>query len=935
MKEKFHEKVCRRAPFGYGYHKIILDSSDNPIDFKVQEINKEFGNLTGLNKEQIVDKKITEVLPDIRKGFDWVSVFGEIALNGGEKEFEQYSESLDKYFRIKVFSPKKYYFVTIFTDITPEIELAKSSRQLLEHREGSIDYHSITDKLIDITGAKYIAFNKFDEDGKSFRTMAISGVNKNIKKAIDILGFNPEGKHWDPDPLRAEKIEGQMTTYFDKLRDLTTEVLPERAVIAIEKVFNIGQVAIVKITKNDVMLGDFTIMMPAGQQLKHEKLVEVYAQQVGLYLDRKKAEDVLKKSKKKYQTVFENTGTGTVIIEEDTTIALVNKKFEKLTGYSRDEIEGQKSWTEFVADKDLERMKKYHYERRKGGKNPPRKYIFQLIDSKDKIHDVMVVVDTIPDTDQSVASFLDITDRKKMEKKLKESEQKYRKLVETTGDIILIHDKDGFIKYANKTSLDFINHTLEELKNKHITQFLPEKEVDTVLDKKEKRLQKGYEGRFHYETVIINDNNKKIDVDVKSSPLFQEGEYVGELIIARDITERKKAEKEREELRKQVYQKQRLESIGTLAGGIAHDFNNILTVIQGHAQMLLRSMDQSNKIYDRIDKIYDSGKKAADLIQQLLLFSREEETEYKVVNINKVIKKAETILNRLIGENIVIHKNLSPNISTIKADKGQIEQIIINLAINSRDAMPEGGDFYINTKNIEIDTEIAKNKKDFSRGKYVCLQVEDTGHGMDEKTQEKIFDPFFTTKGRAEGTGMGLSVVHGIVKEHDGSINVESEPGEGTIFKIYFPISDQEEEKKDTSDQNSIRKYEGKGETVLVVEDEEDVLEYLCDIFRNNNYNCLCAKSYNEALKMFIQNKDEIDLVLSDIVMPDKDGVQLAELLRQKKNDLSIILNSGYSNQKINRREIQEKGYEFIKKPFENNELLKLVRKKLDSNSVK
>ena len=808
MKEKFHEKVCRRAPFGYGYHKIILDSSDNPIDFKVQEINKEFGNLTGLNKEQIVDKKITEVLPDIRKGFDWVSVFGEIALNGGEKEFEQYSESLDKYFRIKVFSPKKYYFVTIFTDITPEIELAKSSQQLLEHREGSIDYHSITDKLIDITGAKYIAFNKFDEDGKSFRTMAISGVNKNIKKAIDILGFDPEGKHWDPDPLRAEKIEGQMTTYFDKLRDLTTEVLPERAVIAIEKVFNIGQVAIVKITKNDVMLGDFTIMMPADQQLKHEKLVEVYAQQVGLYLDRKKAEDVLKKSKKKYQTVFENTGTGTVIIKEDTTIALVNRKFEELTGYSRDEIEGQKSWTEFVADKDLERMKKYHYKRRKEGKTPPNQYEFQLIDRNEKLHDMMVVVDTIPDTDQSVASFL-------------------------------------------------------------------------------------------------------------------------------DITERKKAEKEREELRKQVYQKQRLESIGTLAGGIAHDFNNILTVIQGHAQMLLRSMDQSNKIYDRIDKIYDSGKKAADLIQQLLLFSREEETEYKVVNINKVIKKAETILNRLIGENIVIHKNLSPNISTIKADKGQIEQVIINLAINSRDAMPEGGDFYINTKNIEIGTEIAKNTKDFSRGKYVCLQVEDTGHGMDEKTQEKIFDPFFTTKGRAEGTGMGLSVVHGIVKEHDGSINVESEPGEGTIFKIYFPISDQEEEKEDTPDQDSIRKYEGKGETVLVVEDEEDVLEYLCDIFRNNNYNCLCAKSYNEALKMFIQNKDEIDLVLSDIVMPDKDGVQLAELLRQKKNDLSIILNSGYSNQKINRRKIQEKGYEFIKKPFENNELLKLVRKKLDSNSVK
>ena len=639
---------------------------------------------------------------------------------------------------------------------------------------------------------------------------------------------------------------------------------------------------------------------------------------------RKEMEEKLKESEEKYRTVFENTGTATVIIKEDTTITLVNRKFEELSGYSREEIEGKKSWTDFVAEDDLERLKGIHNKRIKNGEKAPNKYEFDFIDKNNERHNIILIEENIPNSNKYVSSLTDITEKKKVKGQLQKSEQKYRRLVETTGDIIFIHDNKGIIKFANQSTLDFFNYDQEEIIGKPVTELIPESEIEDMLKRKKRRIEEQSKERFHFESTFINKNKEQIAIDVQSTPFFDKGEYKGELIIARDITQRVKAEQEKDKLREQLYQKQKLESIGTLAGGVAHDFNNLLTVILGMSDLAIKQTDRP-KAKSSIQEVHEAGQKAAKLTDQLLLFSREKETEFKITDLNQVIIDLKKMLNRLIGEDIVVDTYFEEDIWNIKADKGQIEQAITNLAINARDAMPEGGTLYISTQNIVIDQEKAKATKDLESGRYVCLEIEDTGHGMDEGTQEKIFDPFFTTKGRAEGTGMGLAVVHGIIKEHNGIIKVYSESGEGTVFRIYIPTTEEEKGKNGVKRLGNLDQYKGSGEAILAIEDEKSVIRYLKNILKRYNYNCICAKDYNEALQKFKQNKKAIDLVITDIIMPGKNGLEIAEILKKKKNGLNIILTSGYSDQKIKKSEIEAKEYDFIQKPFDIKDLLEII----------
>jgi len=766
----------------------------------------------------------------------------------------------------------------------------------------------------------------------------------------------------------------------------------------------------------------------------------------------------LKQSEQKYRTVFENTGTATIIIEKDTTISLANKEFTRLYGLPKEEVEDEISWTEFVADEDLERMKRYHRARREKGKNAPNQYEFKMIDIEGEEHDIFIVIDMIPETKQTVASFLDITERKQMEKELRErekqlktlinstpdiisfkdsegrwllanesnlelwsledidykgktdkelaeytdplyqddfltrrereqkvwenqgitryeknipqkegpdktfdiikvpiykesgekqgivalgrniterkqmeeglkqSEQKYKRLVETTGDIIFVHDQNGFIQFANQSALDYTGYNKEDVIGRNIKDFIPEEEMSALIKRKNKRQNQKDKSRYKFESAFLNKDGERIEVNVQATPLWETNEYQGSLFVARDITERKQAQKEKEKLQEQLYQNQKLQSIGTLAGGVAHDFNNLLTVILGMSDL---AMKQSNNagVKSNIKEVIESGKKAAELTDQLLLFSREKETEFELINLNNTIQALEKMLKRLIGEDITIYNEFEDNLWKMRGDEGQIEQIITNMAINARDAMPEGGDLYISTQNITLDKEKAETIPDIQSGSYVRLEIEDTGEGMDEETQEQIFDPFFTTKGMAEGTGMGLSVVHGIVKNHDGLINVYSEPGEGTVFRIYFPAIGKQEEiqQKSEQEEKNLDEYRGQGETILIVEDEHSVLKYIENILRNFNYSFYSAQSAEESLDIFEDKQEEIELLLSDMILPGINGLELAEKLKKEKPNLNIILNSGYSNNKISSAKVQNKGYKFVRKPFDIGKLLQSI----------
>ena len=384
-------------------------------------------------------------------------------------------------------------------------------------------------------------------------------------------------------------------------------------------------------------------------------------------------------------------------------------------------------------------------------------------------------------------------------------------------------------------------------------------------------------------------------------------------------------------LQKKLYQSHKLESIGTLASGVAHDFNNILTVIIGLTQLLLDQKKESHPDHGHLKNILKSGKRAANLTRQLLLFSRKQDMQFKLINLNHTITNLNKMLDRLISENINVELDLTENIYPIRADNGQIEQVITNLAVNARDAMQNGGTLTIGTENLTIDSKRAKMIPDIEPGKHVRLTVEDTGNGIKKDVLENIFDPFFTTKARGEGTGMGLSVVHGIIREHDGVINVYSEPGEGTIFKIYLPSLESQEKRRPKGEKNiSIKNYQGKQETILIVEDEKQVLSYLESILNKYNFNFYSASSGEEALKIFEKHKENLDLIISDVIMTGIDGVTLADKLKTKKNELKIILSSGYSNKKVSQDYIKEKGFKFIQKPYDIEKLLKVIHESLN-----
>ena len=346
---------------------------------------------------------------------------------------------------------------------------------------------------------------------------------------------------------------------------------------------------------------------------------------------------------------------------------------------------------------------------------------------------------------------------------------------------------------------------------------------------------------------------------------------------------------------------------------------------------MLTRTKRSDPNYDKLESILNSAERAAELTKQLLLFSRKEEMDLEIIDLNKTISGLRMMLNRLIGEDITMHNDLNHDLWQVNADKNQMEQVITNLTVNARDAMPGGGDLTISTNNVIIDHEKAQNIPDIKPGEYICLSIEDTGSGIEKSLQKKIFDPFFTTKGRAEGTGMGLSVVHGIVKKHGGVINVYSEPGEGTIFKIYLPaVIEKEIEMSEEQESESFENYKGSGETILLVEDEKPVLTYLESILDNYGYHYLSAKSAEKAVQLFKENEDNIDLLISDVILTGMDGMQLANKLKSEKVDLKVILSSGYSNKKVKMSSIKEKGYNFIQKPYNIMDLLKTIHKTLN-----
>jgi len=410
--------------------------------------------------------------------------------------------------------------------------------------------------------------------------------------------------------------------------------------------------------------------------------------------------------------------------------------------------------------------------------------------------------------------------------------------------------------------------------------------------------------------------------EFSATPQLYEGRLVGILGIGRDVTERV-------QLEQQLRQAQKMEAVGRLAGGIAHDFNNILTAITGYADLLLEDLGATDPRRQDADEIHKAADRAAGLTRQLLAFSRQQVLQPTVLEVNTLVSDLEKMLRRLLGEDVALSTRLAPTTGRVKADPGQLEQVIMNLAVNARDAMPNGGKLTLETANVDLDDAYAADHYPARAGPFVMLAVSDTGIGMSEETQAHMFEPFFTTKEKGKGTGLGLATVYGIIKQSGGFIWVYSEVGQGTTFKLYLPRVEELAERASEPAQLPARPPRGT-ETVLVVEDEAPVRSVARQVLERHGYTVLEAPSAEAALDLAARYSGAIHLLLTDVVMPGLNGRQLASRLADLRPDARVIFMSGYTDEAVTRHGVLEPGSAYVQKPFTPDAIVRRVREVLD-----
>ncbi|MGA2853060.1 MAG: response regulator [Verrucomicrobiota bacterium] len=420
-------------------------------------------------------------------------------------------------------------------------------------------------------------------------------------------------------------------------------------------------------------------------------------------------------------------------------------------------------------------------------------------------------------------------------------------------------------------------------------------------------------------------NHRRRLLSTNAMPLFNPAGQIDSLVVTvEDVTERLAMES-------QLRQSLKMESVGQMASGVAHDINNILTIIQGHAGLLINSTPPDTDAMKSLKQIAAASERAADFIRRLLMFSRKQAVQTKILDLNAALKNLETMLPRILGEQVVLETRYHPGLQPIAADIGMIEQIVINLGVNARDAMPNGGRLLIETSAVEIPIAMTRQNPEARAGKFACLTVQDAGCGIERKYLSRIFEPFFTTKEAGKGTGLGLATVYGIVKQHQGWIEVESEVGVGTTFKIFLPVSGEK-----TGDVSIIFPLQseiihGGGETILVVEDELSLLEVVRDVLHRYHYHVLIATTGVEALRVWDEYSGQIDLLLTDMIIPGGiSGEELAAELKKRKPGLNVIFTTGYGTE-VTGKEIERDGANFLPKPYEPYQVARMIRKIIDT----
>ncbi len=631
-----------------------------------------------------------------------------------------------------------------------------------------------------------------------------------------------------------------------------------------------------------------------------------------------RAYEALQEKREVIEALFFTSPLAIIAIDRDARVISWNPSAERIFGWRADEVIGR--YNPIVPEDKVNEFQNL-IRRAIGGER------LENMDLRRKrkdgtLLDVSLSTATLRDAHGGaigiMAVIADNTNRKIAEERLAKSETRLRTIIENEPECVKLLAADGSLLDMNPAGLKMIEaDSLEQVKGKSILAcIVPEyREAFQALNE---RVFRGESGSLEFE--IIGMKGARRWAQTVSVPLRDPQGGVSALLgVTRDITEQKKLES-------QLRHAQKMEAVGTLTGGIAHDFNNILTAIVGYGNILKLKMTPHDPLKGYVDQILSSTERAASLTQGLLTFSRKLAISPKPVNLNEIITRVEKLLHRLIGEDIELRTVLAGEDTTIIAESGQIEQVLMNLCTNARDAMPKGGQLVIATEHAELDNEFISAHGYGRPGRYVLLTVTDTGAGMDEKTKEKIFEPFFTTKEVGKGTGLGLSIAYGIIKQHNGYVTVQSEHGKGSTFCMYFPLA---EARAQSGEAKKTGVPRGGTETVLLAEDDAMVRDLTKTVLQEFGYHVIEAGDGEEAVSKFREHAEGISLLLLDVMMPRKDGKEAYEEIRKIRPDVRYLFMSGYAESVVRQKGVlAEKN--FVLKPVSPGELLKKVREALD-----